>query len=357
MKFIDTIVEHDNRLILELANCKKNGYETYILGDGEIADNIEKIINDFEFAGRLVNKVRYNEKKDRVYCLEDFLDDAHEKINIIVGYNGFKKESLAKWSDKIAILIDKDPFFALYHCDPKPITYSFVKEHEKEIEQIYYELEDEKSRETLSAYLNQKISSDYKYLKELKSYPQYYESDVISLTDNETFVDCGAYDGDSAESFINELTKRGIEKYRKIISFEPDPVNFKKLEERHFPNHTCINKGTSDKNDSIQFSVSGTNSGSSTEGNINIMVDTLDKMIQEEVSFIKMDIEGMELSSLIGAESIIKKYHPKLAICIYHKKRDIWEIQNYLKAIVPEYKFYIRAYSDFSTELVLYAIL
>ncbi|MFI3174418.1 MAG: FkbM family methyltransferase [Bacillota bacterium] len=69
-----------------------------------------------------------------------------------------------------------------------------------------------------------------------------------------------------------------------------------------------------------------------------------------------MDIEGAELVALQGGEQTIKKYKPKLAICIYHKPEDVIELFAYIKNLVPEYKFYIRHYSNTQTETVLYAI-
>lgn len=69
-----------------------------------------------------------------------------------------------------------------------------------------------------------------------------------------------------------------------------------------------------------------------------------------------MDIEGAEINALKGAEKTIKGYKPKLAICVYHKKEDIWEIPKLILSYVPEYKLYLRHYSPFKDETVLYCV-
>ena len=86
-----------------------------------------------------------------------------------------------------------------------------------------------------------------------------------------------------------------------------------------------------------------------------IQIDSL--MNKEEVTFIKMDIEGAELKALKGAKNIILRDKPKLAISIYHKPEDIVEIPLFIKELVPEYKLYIRHYSNDSIETVLYAVI
>ena len=89
-----------------------------------------------------------------------------------------------------------------------------------------------------------------------------------------------------------------------------------------------------------------------------IDVRKLDTILSDEnVTFIKMDIDGAELDALKGAKAIIQKNKPKLAISIYHKPEDIIEIPLLLHEILPEYKFYIRHYSIYSVETVLYAII
>lgn len=45
----------------------------------------------------------------------------------------------------------------------------------------------------------------------------------------------------------------------------------------------------------------------------------------------------------------------KLAICIYHKFEDLWKIPLFIKQLVPKYKLYIRNYTTYLDEIVLYA--
>ena len=70
-----------------------------------------------------------------------------------------------------------------------------------------------------------------------------------------------------------------------------------------------------------------------------------------------MDVEGAELESLKGAKEVIKRDIPKLAICIYHKPEDVITLPLYIKELVPQYKFYLRSYSNADNEMVLYAVL
>ena len=70
-----------------------------------------------------------------------------------------------------------------------------------------------------------------------------------------------------------------------------------------------------------------------------------------------MDIEGSEQDALLGAAGIIRRDRPRLAICIYHKPEDLYEIPFLIKELVPEYRLYIRHHSDTYAETVLYATL
>ena len=88
------------------------------------------------------------------------------------------------------------------------------------------------------------------------------------------------------------------------------------------------------------------------------MADRLDAILADTpVTFIKMDIEGAEMNALHGAENIIKYNRPKLAICIYHNVRHLFEVPLFLKKLVPDYRIYMRHHSPFEYETICYATL
>ena len=70
-------------------------------------------------------------------------------------------------------------------------------------------------------------------------------------------------------------------------------------------------------------------------------IDNLDIDVKGTL-YIKMDIEGAEMDALYGAQDIIKKYHPYLAICLYHRKNDLVDIPLYVKSLYSNYRIYLR---------------
>jgi FkbM family methyltransferase len=75
-----------------------------------------------------------------------------------------------------------------------------------------------------------------------------------------------------------------------------------------------------------------------------------------KVDFIKMDVEGSELDALKGAEDTIRRFRPKLAICIYHKPDDYLTILRYLHELDLGYQFHMDHHTIFLGETVLFAV-
>ena len=70
-----------------------------------------------------------------------------------------------------------------------------------------------------------------------------------------------------------------------------------------------------------------------------------------------MDIEGAELAAIKGAEKIIRENKPSLAVCVYHYPEQVADIIDQISKLNSDYHFFIRNYTGFLTETVLYAVL
>lgn len=184
---------------------------------------------------------------------------------------------------------------------------------------------------------------------------QYFDLPQLPHVEDEVFVDAGCFDGESVKNFV----KWSNGQYKEIYSFEPDGGCYQKCKEILADVSNCylINKGLWNTDTVLSFKATGLSDSTICEdGETRIHTCRMDEELKgKRVTFIKMDIEGAEREALIGAENIIKEQKPKLAISIYHKKEDIWEIPNLILEINPNYKFYIRQYSLRDAETVLYA--
>lgn len=225
---------------------------------------------------------------------------------------------------------------------------------------LYDNLKDEKSKEVFKARLKFKLTEDFHYILEVNNDEnlQYLDPEVINFKDDEVFVDCGGYIGDTIEAFY----KRVNGNFEHIYSFEPEINNFEKLREnikklKNNKNISPINAGVSHENKVFYIKGHGENSRITSEiTDRKIKISNIATSVEKIPTFIKMDIEGFEINALLGAKDIIQKHKPKLAICIYHKFSDLWEIPLLLKLWVPEYELIMRHYSPTWEETVIYAI-
>jgi hypothetical protein len=86
---------------------------------------------------------------------------------------------------------------------------------------------------------------------------------------------------------------------------------------------------------------------------------TIDSFVNEKklskVDFIKMDIEGAEMSALEGGIETIRKFRPKLAIAIYHSLDDFFNIPNWILALGLDYEIFIDHYTIHAEETICFA--
>ncbi len=184
---------------------------------------------------------------------------------------------------------------------------------------------------------------------------RYFIKEVLeNLSENEVFVDCGAHNGSISKKFI-ELTNG---EYNSIVAIEGDNENFVKLEDnlKNIPRTNTIRMALSDKIGRANF-YQGFDYASKLNdlGNISVEISTIDEL-NIPATFIKMHLEGAELSSLWGAIETIKKYRPIIAVTIYHNPDGLFEIPLYLIKNTRDYRFSLRLDSWGGTGAVFYAI-
>ncbi|WP_333886801.1 FkbM family methyltransferase [Clostridium sp.] len=243
--------------------------------------------------------------------------------------------------------------------DPKEII-----KNKGNIVNLFRVLEDKKSKFILESILKIRYTQDLFIYEQLFEGDQYFPENIINLNPNEIFVDAGAYDGDTVDTFINKSNGN----FDKIYAFEPDDKSYlklvKKLEQLNLGERIkTYKKGLSDKKAIVRFmSTSGDSSNINDCGNElieTVNLDCIELFQHENVNnlYIKMDIEGEELNALMGAKNIIMNKKPKLAICIYYKSEHLWKIPLFIKFLVPEYRIYIRHHSQDVRETVCYAVI
>ncbi len=242
-------------------------------------------------------------------------------------------------------------------------TPSFCDEHSDTLEAVYAGLADERSRETLVAFLKQRLSATRGYYQAVYEPAHYFPADILRLQNNEVFIDCGAYNGDSIGAFMQEVVHQGVEMPEKIVGFEPDADNFSQLcdNTRQWPFCQPVQKGVWENNTVLSFQSGNALSSRLVEQScdtVTIELDSIDNILQGgRATFIKMDVEGAELKALQGAAGTIRAWHPLLAISLYHKPEDLLTVPQYIQSLSADYHFYLRGHHpELAFELVLYAV-
>lgn len=316
---------------------------------------VEALVVDKEYLQEAVKVDSYP-----IQSIDDiFRYNPNKQYDIIVCIDKYNAERLKTYGRQIHDVLYYDIFYGLDQEDEiSYIPYLYYRDHAKDLNWVYEQLSDTYSRQLFVAYINQRISCDFKWANGFveSAAQQYFAPDLVQLHSNDVFIDCGSFDGASTVEFLRHVPTGGA------YVFEPDKKNLPKLKAnlqlyrsdkiKIFPN------AIADKN-YTQFFQGGKACSSRIDehGDSKVECIALDTMLQEEkVSMIKMDIEGYELSGLHGARKVIENQHPILAICLYHKPEDIFSIPLFIHDIYPAYRFYLRRYSKGCAEIVLYAI-
>jgi len=354
--FLDKIIAAPGRAEVDVEALKASGLPIALYGDGWYAPYVREYLARFGLTAAACfvddgftssgGTVTFGEVRRRF-----------GKFNVVIAFADFRlaeKKLAQKERGQIAGVYFFDVMGALLN---NTIDRAYVERHRAQFGLAYEMLGDELSRETYAAFLNSKLG-DAGSLYAVWRKDQYFPEGVIGLSDREVFVDGGAYTGDTLLTFMRKTQNKCGGYY----AFDPDPANADRLNalagRPGFGAVRVLGKGLWSKADTLRFAVSEGTSGSaiSGTGNTTVEVDALDNAAPD-ATFIKLDVEGAELEALKGAAGTIRRNRPKLAVCVYHKPGDLFEIPLLISSLVPEYRLYLRQHQPVSCELVLYAVI
>ena len=210
------------------------------------------------------------------------------------------------------------------------------------------------------SYNNKRYVVDCLGLKYYLFRAQYFFNDGevrIEPSEGDYVIDAGACLGDTAIVFGKAVGESG-----KVFGFDPVQNHLEVLEHNINQNPDCniqvMPFGLSDADVDCPPIKLQTYSPGFSSRNQDVPLRCLDSLVITgeipKIDFIKMDIEGAEPSAIKGAASSIRKFKPKLAISIYHKPNDIFEIPRWIKNEFPFYEMFIEHYTIHAEETVLY---
>lgn len=174
------------------------------------------------------------------------------------------------------------------------------------------------------------------------------------ISDNEIFVDAGAYDG----TIINRFVKMVNGKYKKIYAVEADRRNLNKLRKNtaHLERISVIPYALSNKTETKKFYGGfGFASKVDCRGTASVPTLSLDSL-NIPASLIKLHLEGGELEALKGAVKAIRRNRPIIMTTIYHNSDGLWKIPLFIMGVANNYRHYVRLHSWAGTGVVYYAI-
>jgi FkbM family methyltransferase len=243
----------------------------------------------------------------------------------------------------------------------------FVASNYPAFRHVHDILRDERSKEVLRAVMMAMLTGDKKFCAAVFEKDQYFCLPHFCGSEMESYVDAGAFCGDSVERFV--WAQNGV--FSKIYAFEPGARQFSALKARtqrlvdewalNSTDIALINAGLGQENCLMSAAspsgqmtnlAPGYDSGAA---GTKVDIVSLDSFLNgNRITFLKADVEGMEMQLLKGAQSTIRRDKPKIAICVYHYPTDIPDITNYLADLVSDYQFALRHHSPQLMETVLY---
>ena len=220
-------------------------------------------------------------------------------------------------------------------------NHSFYDANEENFNRAYDLLEDKLSRQVFEDIISFQYTGDLKYLDSCATPKDEAFNNILKLSDNEDYLDLGAYNGDTIDEFLSFTG----ESYGSITAFEPNPKSFKKLRLRcaGMPRVHLWQLGSYNENTVINFNTKSGRNCAIADAGTPIQAAKVDTILRgRKITYAKLDVEGAERQTFEGMKTTLRLFKPKLNVAAYHRTEDLFSLILQLKQINPDYKFYLR---------------
>lgn len=326
----------------------KNEYRPiFLYGTGNGADKILDTCNNFSITVRGVfassDFVRNRTFRGmQVKSLEDITYEYGNDIIVLLAFGTIHPsviDNINKIAKNHTLYIPEVPLFGDDLFDRE-----YYNSHTDEINKAYSLFEDEYSRLLYKEMIDFRLFGTPGLLHRVETMVDSYTS-LLSGKGIKTVIDCGAFKGDSTDDIITAISPK------EVYAFEPDPKTFIKLSNYSESENRCtvypMNYALGSCDYESEFHSSGSR-GSGIEGanhrgkTTTITTKALDGIFSKKIDMIKFDVEGNERDAICGARKIIERDQPAIALSLYHRSSDIFELPLLIKELCPDHKFYLR---------------
>ncbi|MCL2338178.1 MAG: FkbM family methyltransferase, partial [Firmicutes bacterium] len=178
----------------------------------------------------------------------------------------------------------------------------------------------------------------------LENYSYHGDAYDCEVEKGDIVIDLGAFTGNTPIYFAQ---KTGVTGH--VYAFEATPKTVEILREnlalKHVANVSVIPLAVSDKEEILYFPVTSSGTNKAVASGVKVSAVPLDLWVEQneikQIDFIKMDIEGAEMSAIEGAKNTIKRFSPKLAISVYHNPEHFFTVPKKVLSINPNYKLFV----------------
>jgi FkbM family methyltransferase len=172
------------------------------------------------------------------------------------------------------------------------------------------------------------------------------------------YIDAGAFDGDTAEDFI-EMTQG---RFQRICLLEPDPNNAARAAARMatlgMAGRVAVRQqAVAGERGWAGFKASGTvGSSLDPDGEHKVATSVLSDFASDNPLYFKLDIEGSEVAAIRASLGFIAERRVLLAVSVYHAPDDLLEVASMILGLRAAYDLFLRCHGSGGEDLMLYAL-